>query len=90
MDKLVLALANQGNAEAQCTLGVCYENGDGVRKDLKEAVRYYRLAADQNFAPANEALKNPIFASFVKSSSSKPMDEKTGALARHYPLFTRM
>ena len=32
MDKLVLA-ANQGNIEAQCNLGVCYENGDGVLKD---------------------------------------------------------
>ena len=73
--------ADQGDARAQCNLGNCYQTGDGVPKDMKEAVRYYRLAADQNFAQANEALKNPIFASFVKSSSSKPLDEKTGALA---------
>ena len=46
-------------------LAFCYKNGDGVPKDMKEAVRYFQLAADQNFAPANEALKNPIFASFV-------------------------
>ena len=35
---------------AQCNLGVCYKNGDGVSKDSKEAVRYYRLAADQGHA----------------------------------------
>ena len=79
------------NKEFLVYLAVCYQKGDGVPNDMKEAVRYCQLAADQNFAQANEALKNPsIFASFVKSSSSKPMDEKTGALARHYPLFTRM
>ena len=29
--------ANQGNAPAQYNLGVCYENGRGVKKDLKKA-----------------------------------------------------
>ena len=29
---------------------MCYENGNGVPKDPKEAVRYYRLAADQGNA----------------------------------------
>jgi hypothetical protein len=27
--------------------GFCYENGNGVTKDLVEAVRWYTLAADQ-------------------------------------------
>ena len=40
---------------AQDNLAVCYQNGDGVPKDMKEAVRYYQLAADQNFAQASEA-----------------------------------
>ena len=73
--------ADQGNAHAQRYLGACYANGVGVPKDIKEAVRYYQLAADQNIPQANEALKNPIFASFVKFSTSKPLDDKTGALA---------
>ena len=35
----------QGNAAAQHNLGVMYENGEGVRQDDAEAVRWYRQAA---------------------------------------------
>ena len=73
--------ADQGYFQAQYNLGLCYENGNGIPKDLKEAVRYYRLAADRHCALAIEALTNPVFASFVASSLSKPLDEKSGALA---------
>eukprot|EP01124_Arcella_intermedia_P023318 TRINITY_DN3683_c0_g1_i23.p1 TRINITY_DN3683_c0_g1~~TRINITY_DN3683_c0_g1_i23.p1 ORF type:complete len:129 (+),score=34.69 TRINITY_DN3683_c0_g1_i23:106-492(+) len=31
--------ANQGNANAQYNLGVCYKNGDGVTKDLEKAAK---------------------------------------------------
>jgi TPR repeat protein len=44
--------ADQGNANAQSNLGVCYKNGTGVTKDEREAVRWYRLAADQGKAAA--------------------------------------
>jgi TPR repeat protein len=37
--------ASQGNAEAQYRLGECYEYGRGVKRDMSEAVRLYRLAA---------------------------------------------
>ena len=33
--------AETGNAEAQCRLGECYEEGYGVKTSLKEA-RYWR------------------------------------------------
>ena len=46
------AAAEQGNAGAQCDLGVCYYNGDGVRKDMTEAVKWYRKAAEQGNASA--------------------------------------
>jgi len=39
--------AEQGYSYAQNNLGRCYENGDGVIKDMKEAVRLYTLASDQ-------------------------------------------
>lgn len=45
-------LAEQGNARAQYCLGVCYDNGIGVGKDLKKAREYYLLSAKQGFAPA--------------------------------------
>ena len=44
--------AAQGHADAQCALGVCYANGDGVDKDEVEAVRYYILSAAQGHAGA--------------------------------------
>ncbi|MCD7798298.1 MAG: SEL1-like repeat protein, partial [Akkermansiaceae bacterium] len=43
--RLRLRKAEQGDAEAQYELGVCYFKGEGVEKDEKEAVRWYRKAA---------------------------------------------
>ena len=39
--------AEQGNAIAQCNLGVMYDNGKGVEKNLTEAMKWYRKAAEQ-------------------------------------------
>ncbi len=39
-------LAGQGNAEAQSNLDVMYDNGRGVPKDFKTAVKWYRLAVE--------------------------------------------
>ena len=39
--------AEQGDADAQFNLGVMYETGGGVLQDYAEAVRWYRLAAEQ-------------------------------------------
>jgi TPR repeat protein len=36
--------------------GVCYNNGIGVAQNLREAVRYYKLAADQGDANAQSNL----------------------------------
>ena len=44
--------AEQGDAEAQFYLGLCYSNGDGVAKDLKEAAKWWRKAAEQGEAAA--------------------------------------
>ena len=40
-------LAAQGNHLAQNSLGCCYARGEGVAKDLPEAVSWYRKAAEQ-------------------------------------------
>ena len=45
-------LADQGDARAQCNLGGCYANGEGVAQSYDEAVRWYRKAADQGYARA--------------------------------------
>jgi TPR repeat protein len=33
-------------------LGFCYNRGEGVAKDMEEAVKWYRKAAEQTYAPA--------------------------------------
>ncbi len=50
--KLLKSAADQGYADAQYNLGVCYENGKGVPQSYEEAVKWYRLAADQGHAGA--------------------------------------
>jgi TPR repeat protein len=43
------ARADAGEPVAQCSLGVLYTSGQGVPKDLAEAVKWFRKAAEQNF-----------------------------------------
>jgi predicted aspartyl protease len=43
----MMPLAEQGNAHAQSYTGFMYANGQGVRRNDKEAVKWYRLAAEQ-------------------------------------------
>jgi TPR repeat protein len=63
--------AEQGHARAQCKLGLCYDNGDGVEKNLAEAFRWYRKAAEQGnawaqfkrgfcYAKGDGVEKNPV------------------------------
>ena len=40
-------LAEQGHVDAQYSLGVMYENGEGVPENDAEAVKWWRFAAEQ-------------------------------------------
>ena len=51
------AAAQQGEAAAQCYLGICYQTGQGVAQDYVEALRWYRRAAEQGNTGAAEAVK---------------------------------
>ena len=51
-----LALAEQGDAEAQARLAVAFFNGRGAALDYKEAIRWARLAAEQENARAEALL----------------------------------
>ena len=48
----LLARAEAGDANAQNNLGAMYDNGTGVAENVQEAVKWYRLAADQGLAEA--------------------------------------
>jgi TPR repeat protein len=54
--QLFLDLADKGIAEAQINLGMMFESGQGVPQDFNEAIRWYRLAADQKLIKAQEKL----------------------------------
>ena len=45
--KLFSPLAEQGDARAQCNLGLMYHEGQGVPEDNKEAIKWWRLSAEQ-------------------------------------------
>ncbi|MBQ4314147.1 MAG: sel1 repeat family protein, partial [Lentisphaeria bacterium] len=48
--------AEQGHATAQYNLGLCYYLGQGVTKDLAEAVKWLRKSAEQGYKDAQKAL----------------------------------
>ena len=50
--ELLLQKAKSGDAVAQNELALCYNEGKGVVQDHKEAVKWYRLAAEQGYARA--------------------------------------
>jgi len=48
--------ADQGDAQAQFRLARIYDEGDGVRQDLTEALRWYRKSAEQGLSIAQVRL----------------------------------
>ena len=52
----LLKRAESGDAEAQHKLGNCFYYGLGVKQDYREAVKWFRKAADQHYAPAENDL----------------------------------
>ncbi|MEC7786519.1 MAG: tetratricopeptide repeat protein [Nitrospinota bacterium] len=50
--KLILPLAKKGLAKAQYNLGVMYEKGIGVEKNLNQAKKWFQFAAEQGLAKA--------------------------------------
>ena len=71
--RIFLKLAKKGHVEAQYNLGVMYEHGRGVPKNHKEAVKWYRLAAEQELVNKNRkvsASKNVSGLVFISSVSS--------------------
>ena len=49
--------ADQGFAEAENNLGVLYANGEGVKKDLKQAKKWFEKAAAQGHPAAQRNLE---------------------------------
>ncbi len=54
--RLMRPLAEQGQTNAQFSIGVMYAIGQGVRQDYVEAVKWFRKAAEQGDAVAQNSL----------------------------------
>lgn len=54
--RIILPLAEQGNAEAQFVLGYLYDEGLGVSVNTGRAIHWYRLAAEQGYDEAQYML----------------------------------
>ena len=50
--RLMKLAAEGGDALAQFNLGCCYRDGDGMEQNYVDAVRWFRVAAAQEFACA--------------------------------------
>ena len=51
--------ADKGDINGQMTLARCYDNGNGVAVDMRQALFWFRKAAAQGDAGAAEALRDP-------------------------------
>ena len=54
--EMVEKMAEQGVPMAQYMLGMMYEHGDGVTRNLQEAIKWYEKSADGGIAMAGERL----------------------------------
>ena len=60
-DPELVERAEAGDADAQLNLGYMYDHGDGVPENDVEAVKWFRLAADQGHATAQTNLGYAYF-----------------------------
>ena len=58
---IYLSLANQNDAKACYNLGLMYHDGDGVKQDMDEAVKWYTKSADLNYKEAQYMLASLVF-----------------------------
>ena len=55
--KPVAKAANRGDSIAQYNLAYMYENGEGIEKDIDQAIYWYKKAAEQGDKEAQKELK---------------------------------
>lgn len=69
--KYLWLAASNGDSQSRYHLGICYEKGLGVQRNLGEAVRCYQQSAALGNAPAQERLR-ALFSS--EAAASRPSD----------------
>lgn len=66
---IYLSLANQNDAKACYNLGLMYQDGDGVAKNMDEAVKWYTKSAELNYKEAQYMLASLVFQRQIQSIS---------------------
>ena len=64
--------ADLGHSEAQLMLGMCYFNGDGIKRDYDEAVKWFRRAAEQK----NQQAQFKLGMCYLAGIGVNPRDEE--------------
>ncbi|MFQ6405501.1 tetratricopeptide repeat protein [Methylophilus sp. 'Pure River'] len=66
---IYLSLANQNDAKACYNLGLMYQDGDGVSKNMDEAVKWFTKSAELNYKEAQYTLASLVFQRQIQSIS---------------------
>ena len=66
---IYLSLANQNDAKACYNLGLMYQDGDGVAKNLDEAVKWYTKSANLGYKEAQYTLGALVFQRQIQTIS---------------------
>lgn len=77
---LLLKSAKGGDAEAQFQVAYAYEMGDGVAKNYKKAMHWYKLAAKQNHVKAQLSMATFITAVWVSAKIMRKLSSGTSLL----------
>lgn len=86
-DQVIMAAADMdGDLEAWWDIGVKYQTGDGVKKDLKLAIKWFEKAASRNYDNALVSLGDLYYkGEGVKQSYQKAFELYSRALRRNIP-----
>ena len=72
-EKLNLLLKKAAEPQINLSLGMMFESGQGVPQDFNEAIRWYRLAADQGLIKAQKKLN------FLLNKTKENLQENTAS-----------
>lgn len=75
----IMAMAEQGNADAQYALGCRYDSGDGVRKNLPDGFRWFEAAAKQGHVLASLAVGR----AYLNGRGVKKNEQEATPFLRH-------
>lgn len=85
--KIWVSLANHGDVDAQFNLGTLYDNGLGVKRDVKTAAHWYGLAASSNVVEAQLVFASILTNGEIGSPDVKSAIENISSAAnRGFPL----